>query len=581
MFNDWIEPREPSLSTSILKSLVFHWSLLLLISLSGMMSRAEDTDRFDSAEYAFFEQAIARLEDVASGRSLQELLSEDIKKETFLAIESAVDRLDYSPEDREELYHRLVRGMFTIKADDAGAAEIQAASPQEIGSLLKSRGEITLETGEKVFASDSPAGAEGLAINVLPAEKRSKLLRYREFGELESERPEAEEGLIRVRGAAGVTDVPEAYYLRKSPYEKILAQGIDLFYAFNGFPKFEDFVAVPEKTGGASEDLPKVSLLSSGRKPFSVILLDRVSLPLPGEEAAAPEGGTVPPLESYKESENIDRLLDSLMQMPEQDQFAYFRDNYLRRYRAENEDLARLTGKLISRNLSNIIVVSNSVSAAFGFLEQLYYSKKLDKQYYEYIRIHPWTTTGVELLFCLASHYDFERRGLSYLFRSYEAAEQILYGFPNNIQLFNKHAKAYVIQEVHEELSRALSTLGYDSKEAILDRYVQEQGNIYELIIQNFPEARNEASYMLGRLAWRTGEYDQALKHWERIDPGYSSNTYHEIRQIYWHEKNPVEMRRKIRKVFSQENAAESQKLLERLVKFNRWAKRRESEDTT
>lgn len=109
----------------------------------------------------------------------------------------------------------------------------------------------------------------------------------------------------------------------------------------------------------------------------------------------------------------INQLLDGWMELKEDQQFFYFKQNYLDQYHPDKGNLAKLLREFIYNNQSNVIIVVDKISGAFAFIEELYFNKPLDTYLPHYWRKFSKTQTGMECLFCLASFYDFERRGLT------------------------------------------------------------------------------------------------------------------------------------------------------------------------
>lgn len=191
-----------------------------------------------------------------------------------------------------------------------------------------------------------------------------------------------------------------------------------------------------------------------------------------------------------------------------------------------------------------------------------------------YLKENQGTKTGLEFLFCLASLYDFERRGLAYLSDSYEEAKRLLEDPYSQSDAFNIRAKAFVIKEVFEEIILEIKNRGYNSLDEVLDRYREEQKKIYSMIIRKSREARNQGLFSLGCLYWDEGQYDLAFKEWRKIDDSYPSQAFQEIREFFSSNDYSQEMISQVDDIFEFEAYKRSRDLLRRLLKYHRWEKR-------
>jgi hypothetical protein len=434
-------------------------------------------------------------------------------------------------------------------------------------------GGFGLESGDAVYPIEPYLRDRGMRLHVLPKKKRERLERFKQQGERDREEVDIQGNRVRIQTATGVKYIPTEYYFRNSPLEEILARGTDIFFIAGGFPQFPP---VGNESSLAEVTDYKMEELASEYTDLQVFLVDEADLP--SAKTAEPRYLEKPPLSIYEDSQRVSRLLDGLMGFPEMQQFAFFQRDYLEQFHPDEGDLAHLTRDFIHQNLCNVIVIYNNISSAFGFIEQLYYSKPLDKLYREYWWANPGTRTGAEFLFCQAGHYDFEKRALDYLISAYNEAERVVAEYYTKPDVYQKRAKAYVIVEIHDALMRALKSNGYGSLEEAFDRYVTEQERIYRLIISFHGEEKNSALYALGHLYWDEGDYRHAIATWEEIDNSYAYKTYKAIKKVTDANESLENKIPRIKEILMRENDKSNLNLLDRLVKYHRWEKREKKE---
>lgn len=463
-----------------------------------------------------------------------------------------------------------------------GAPGIQEVSLDELRAMtggselqgrLEGRGGFELDSGDAVYPIEPYLRGQGTRLRVLPQKKKDRLERYKQQGERDKDEVDVQGERVRVQTATGAKYIPTEYFFRRSPLEEILARGTDIFFIATGFPGFPP---IGNDSGSSRVKDYKMADSETHHKGLTVFLADAVAPP--AESLSKSHPGQRPPLRIYHNSQRVSRLLDGLMGFSEMQQFAFFKTDYLEKFHPDAGDLARLTRDFVHRNLCNVIIIYNSISSAFGFIEQLYYSKPLDKLYREYWWAHPGSRTGAEFLFCQAAHYDFEKRALAYLLAAYDDAERAVSGYYTEPDVFQKRAKAYVIVEIHDALMHALKINGYGSLEEAFDRYVEEQERIYRLIISFHGEETNSALFALGQLYWDEGKYRRAISTWGEIDNSYDYKTYKAIKKVH-NENAAIESKiRRIEEILLQENEKNNHNLLDRLVRFHRWEKRENTE---
>ena len=131
----------------------------------------------------------------------------------------------------------------------------------------------------------------------------------------------------------------------------------------------------------------------------------------------------------------------------------------------------------------------------------------------------------------MASHYEFEKRAIEYLYRAYDEAKRYLRQKYKVSEVFNKKTKCYVIQKMFEKLDRELQDRGYHSADEVTRKYVEEQIKIYDIVIAMGGESRNHGLYDLGCLYWDLNLRDLAIDTWAQIDESYESGALDSIKE--------------------------------------------------
>jgi hypothetical protein len=282
--------------------------------------------------------------------------------------------------------------------------------------------------------------------------------------------------------------------------------------------------------------------------------------------------------------DRVQVTLDRLMELPEDRQLEVFVKSYLLKYNPDDEGLAGLTREFIYKNLSSVFVLDDPFSAAFDFLEELFYNKELQGYFISFWKENPRTKTGAEFLLILASLYDFERRAAAYLFDSYDIAKKVLSGESRFRRAFNQKAKALVIKEIGQEFVREIGERGMASEEDVLQEYRNEQVKIYQVLIDMGGGPRDRGLYAWGRLCWDEGMYGAALQKWKEISDTFAFKTYQEIKRLFtMYDKMSIPVFAdyqalvpRINKIFEWESAENNDFLFKRLMKYDKWNKRAE-----
>jgi hypothetical protein len=379
-------------------------------------------------------------------------------------------------------------------------------------------------------------------------------------------------GRVILLNQKGTDIIPEEYFFRKPPYEAMMAVGSRLFYIMRGFPQ----LAQPEegKAQGPSVSASRAPQESEGPDSPRAQAGSLSIFFLRSSPAGTFKLTSAEPVPPDLTKETTEKILDRLMGLPERDQVtAFFRD-YLDKYDPDSPELARLTRDFIYRNLGMVMILTDPLSAGFDCLEEAFYNKLSMEDFASFCLKNPRTRTGAEILFCLASSYDFESRALRHLQESLETAKAVLAGWREDLAVYDKKAKAFVVQEIEGELRRELRGLGLSRLDAVRSRYADEQIKIYRFLMDMGGEIRNRALYALGEVYWDEGRSDLALESWRTIDPSFSLGPLDEIRRIMSDTENAVNFVTRISGALGRAADVDSSEQFDRLLRFHKWAKR-------
>lgn len=485
----------------------------------------------------------------------------------------SIEKFKLSDKEKAVLLEKLLRSWIGSFQDKFPQGTM-SLSPQELLKFWEQQPFFNFDSGDVVIPSLPPVPPEELRLFFLPKEKKEQLQEFKFRGKVERDDVVIFRHKVLIRTPEGKVAIPEEYFFRQCPYEQLLACGAGLFYITEGFPLLDDSA---EREVERNDSLfPEVVLGGDrflGVENFKVVLIrppgpeEPPSLQLEPEDVSAR-----PPLKIYQpDPQQVRRLLDSLMTFSEGLQFKFFKEKYLDKYHPDQGDLPRLTREFIKLNLSNVIIAYNPIAGAFGFIEQLFYSKHLDYAFLDYWRRHPYTRTGWEGLFYIASHLNFEKRGLAYLSNAYDKAKKALTRWGVETDVHQKKAKAYIIKEVFEELMSILKQKGYKSLNNVLAWYTQKEAEIYKFMASHGGEIRDRALFALGLLYWEEGEEDKALSVWQGINSDYADETFQDIREIMSYSLPLAKKIKMIRGVLNWEQNRSSEQQLDRLIKFHRW----------
>jgi tetratricopeptide (TPR) repeat protein len=426
---------------------------------------------------------------------------------------------------------------------------------------------MRLESGEKVFISGSADGSGRLEIHKLKKDDAVALDELRRRGDYVRKPPAETTPVIRLGTGADAKDVPAEYFYRDCPYEEMLARGAGLFSVVTGFPD----LSPDELLSGKSQppeiaEAPAVPQTNQAR--FNVVYLPR-GLPASGPPRI--EDGAALPVSGAQ----VGRILDGLMAFPEEEQFARFEKDYLAKYDLNDENLARLTRDFLYANINGAFFIVDDLTSAFDSLEELFYKKSVFEKLDGWRRKAPRSKTAAELLFCLASAYDFEKRIIHYLAAAHPEAKNVLDGQLKKPSLFNPGVKAYVAVTVCRDLLGRLARGGFSSLDEAISLYTEEQLRIYDSLLGFGGETRNRALLAAGCLLWQEGETEEAIKRWRQIDVTSKVPLAYEIRRSL---ENPWAFRRSPIASIDEDLARDSAKntgiLHQRAVKFRKWSRR-------
>lgn len=544
---------------AISASILFHILIFFLLFMSNFAtltsSREGSGQKAERANY----QDLLKVKDV---------IPDTFDKNVLTSLKDVKITGSLSESERNLLVQKLKEALIE-GIDEADFKDI----PEEINlndvlTLSSRNGALELHSGTKIFSSNPFPGKQGLILDVLSGERSEKIKYFKRLDELKSDFL-IQANNVKVMMPSGTKFIPPSYFFKKSPYERILAQGVNLFYIVSGFPILGGIPAsIPENIDGQ---------VSSLKAPFEhkidVFLVDEA--PFDGD-----------PRQFYKSLQSgggkkavvfdmpITSILDEMMNYPEGEQFSIFKEKYLENYNLNDEDLVFLFREFLQRNLNNIIIYISDISAAYDFLEELYFNKPMDHQLLRFLEQHPHSEIGAEILLYFASQYDFERRALEYLFRSSGDTRKFLSQKYYRTEIFDKKTKCYILKEIHDELMKLMKKLGYESPNEILSAYFYEQIKIYNFIADMGGGSKDQALFNLGQLYWSIGDYAQALSTWGQISSTFSSKAFREIEDVIAecnHMKQAIPQIDAILEWYSYQGKPQ---LLQRLLKFERWKKR-------
>jgi hypothetical protein len=553
---DWFKAHSSTFFMALSSSIALHILIFILLFASSFVSLNTKKGSGARAEGLFF-QGIVEIKDIEPGvldnNALASLMDVKItgslnEKEKALLV--------------KKLKEALIAGANEANFEDT-PKEINL---NEILGLLNEEGALELDSGTKIFSSKPHPGKQGFFLDVLSQEKSREIDYFKRLDELKSDYL-IQANNVKVMMPSGTRYIPPSYFFKKSPYDRILAQGINLFYIVSGFPILSGIPSsIPESMDGQVNPLTV-----RAEHKIDVFLVDEVPIDLGPRNLNKSQSS-----ESSKKEVvfDVNSILDEMMSYPEEKQFSIFVKRYLENYDLNDDELVFLFREFLQRNLNNIIIYISDLSAAYDFLEELYFNKPMDHQMLRFLEQHPHSEIGAEILLYFASQYDFERRALEYIFKSSEDAKKFLSKKYYRAEVYDKKTKCYILKEIHDELMKQITRLGYASPDEILSKYFYEQIKIYNFVADMGGDSRDHALFNLGQLYWNIGDHEQAMSTWERIGDSYGSKALKEIKEVIAEYDLLEQAIPRIDAILEWYSYKDKPRLLERLIRFERWKKR-------
>ena len=496
-------------------------------------------------------------------------LMEELEEKKLPAVAQNILIMDDRMTEKEkvEVYKNLLEN-FIKQGGGVSVAEKAGQKERQPGSKEES---FKIHSGERVFLSPSPSGGGKSELYILGQEEVIELERLEKAGALKNPPGYGVGRIIDLKVGDRMMEVPAQYYFRSCPYEQILAKGALNFSIIKGFPTFIFPPAEDEQAKRAREQATTQTEQLFPQGTFRVFYYGEAEFQeQKGEETAQKKREPVHfDLAAHKWSE----ILDGLMAYPEEVQFSIFEKDYLNKYDWDNPDLAAFTRNFINSNLNGVIFIEDEFTAAFDALEELFYKKPIFERIAVLIETHPTSPVRDELLFCLASSLDMERRVIKNLARAYPQAKDIYLKKASLDYVFNSLPKAFVLKQVYEDLKESLSRKGFSSLDEALEKYEEGELKIYEDLAGRGGQTRARALYAIGLALWEKGEKEKALETWRKIERSYASLSIKNLLDII-NQTPPAKLDEEIEAEISYQSNRNSKYLYRRLIQFNKWARR-------
>lgn len=475
-----------------------------------------------------------------------------------------------SEEEKIEIYKKLL-GNFISRGTGASAGE--KSPSEEIPQTGKGEG-LAIRSGEKIFLSPSASGGGKSELYILSRKEAQELKKLEERGALKKSPGFGPGHLIDLLIGARIAQVPAQYYYRACPYEQIMARGAMNFSIVKGFPSF--LFPQPEDIS-SQKKVEAVFSLSEQLFPqgnFRVIYYGETEFqeikPGDGEQEKISSGDFRLARDKWA------RILDELMAYPEEIQFAIFEKEYLNKYNWNSPELADFTKSFINSNINGVIFIEDEFTSAFDALEELFYKKPIFERMAILVESYSPSPVRDELLFCLASSLDMERRVIHKLARTYPQARDIYLKKASLDHVFNSLPKAFVLKQVYEELRESLSRKGFSSLDEALDKYLEAELKIYEDLAGRGGQTRARALYAIGLTYWEKGEKEKAIETWSKIEKPYATYSIKNLLDVI--DKTPsARLYDEIELEINYQSAKNTKYLYRRLVQFNKWSRRQKS----
>lgn len=424
-------------------------------------------------------------------------------------------------------------------------------------------------SGYDVFTAAGTSGEESINLSLLEKQKARRLEQQNNAPDTVKELYKKEGGMVLVEMEGFTKSVPAGYFYRESPFKEILAEGPRMFFIVSGFPDLTDGVQHDKKNGPEADSLSDMKL----RDVFDVFLIQDTS----AIQVLRPSGeSTTTSKSSNKELTDISQteVLDDLMHFSEPEQLNKFQKMYLTPKKLNDGETADFTLKFFRSNLNDVLIHISGISTAFDYVEEIYFNKAIDGRLIEFIQAHGDTKVGLEFMLVLASRYRFERKALMLLAAAYEEARETLPLRMYRSEIHNKKTKCFVIKEMYEQLVREINKLGYKTIDEAAKEYAKEEAKLYQYLVSMDGARRNIGLFALGRFYWRFDMRELAVDTWKEISDTFSTPLLDEIRLILSNKRKLEATYLLIDNTLQFYDNKDTEKLLKRLVQFERWSRR-------
>jgi hypothetical protein len=552
--------RKERLAYFVILSALIHVALLgSLLIYHGTGKKPGDQTR-DPDDFKAFREALKGInslpDDPSKLASMLATVTDKDFKEGFSRAPQLDDRL--TPKERAAIYKTLISRSTSRHKEKANAGSTDKFTIEDLFSEVGDLEEVRSPDGNKLLRYGSSFGS-GSKYYKLSQESERRLQTFKITDQ--HDQHNVVSGNINVKTENGLINVPADYFYRHIPYEQILAIGARLYYFVEGFPVLEP----PKEKSSEEFHLPSLKKIASIQPGISFIFIQS---PKTGNKALS---ASLPASIDLK-ADNINQILDNLIESSDEEQFEKFSRDYLQKYDPDNDLLASLTREFIYRNLGTVFIITDPLSTGIDFLEGIFYRKLSMEKFISYYLDNRNTKTGAAVLFCLAAYYDFERRSLSHLRESMGVVEKALSDPAYPLDVFDMKAKAFVLQQIYDEIASEVQARGYSSLDGVLQQYREQQAGIYDILINMGGEIKDEALYSLGALYWDETRVDMALKTWKKISSNYNASPFSKIRGFIALDE-PGNLEDNIARVINDEAIANRREMVERMDRFHKWDK--------
>lgn len=578
--------RKDSLATSFFLSLLFHLVLILFfssidVSPSGFSAisseQLSEPSRLKEENLVAFNLALNELlQDEKKQKSLTTFMDKMNETEIPEVVDDfiLIDR-NMSQKERVEFFKQLIEKTILEQADHQETlSEALTANKADRQPPTK----LELNSGDRIFLEPSLMGENKYEVFVLRKDIALALEGMKEAGLIKEKPAFITKETIQLVVQDEKVEIPAEYFYRPCPYEKIMARGAGLFTAVKGFDRLK---AIDRVSGSApvsdraEKESEKEKSSENQNQNFRVIYYGEI---WPEEKTL--EKSLKPVSKKFTlPREKWEGILDSLMAYPDEEQFRKFEAEFLQKYDPDDPALAEFVREFVNSNINGAIFLYQPFQAAFDSLEELYYKSPIFERLLFYVNRAPDSLLATEILFCLASALDFERRTIAYLSKAYPAASVCLQRKYDLDYVFNSQAKALTIKTVYDELKRFLAAAGFSSVDDALYRYTHEIIRIYSYLAEKGGEAGDRARFALGCFLWEQGDKREATRVWEKISLTFKTQPFPRIRGILYNPKFSV-IEENVDKILDYESRRYTYYLHQRAIKFHKWLRRESNQRT-